>query len=460
MKKSFFANASGASAIMFAIGAVPIVMAVGAATDILRMNDTQTLLQGATDAAALAGANFSSSAVDSAKVKQSVHDYLVANGALDILKTVGKLESGFDKSKSKFFVRLNGKIDTTFMSIAGYKTLNVGGYSEVAVGSQAIEIALVLDNTASMSSEGRLIALKSSAKDFVNTVLDNKPPGGYVKIGIVPFADYVNVGMGNRKASWMNVPPDTTTVQKNVCNVTYPNATSSNCHDEQGTYSNDGVPTPYTYQVCNWNMGAPVTVCADQTWDNKWYGCVGSRNSPLDTGISQPATKYPGILNTTCPNPITLLTDVKSNLINQIDSMVAVGETYIPSGLVWGWNLLDSQEPLTVAKSAAAMQAINGVKSLVLMTDGDNTKSPDYPYHWGNDPVLADKITAQLCDNLKADGINVYTVAFKVSKQSSKDLLNECASSSDQAFDASNDAGLKAAFANIASSLSAVRLTK
>ncbi len=457
----FLSNSDGGMAVMFSIALIPLLVAVGVASDYARKTNTETLLQGATDAATIAGVAGKAKWGPSgkAKIEQLVKDYLKANGAENAVNNMVVVQKGLTGNSTLFQVNVSGSVDTTFMSIVGYKTMDVSASSEVDMGGQALEVALVLDNTASMNSEGRLDALKASSKSLVDTLFKSKQPSSYLKIGIVPFADYVNVGMSNRNASWMNVPADSSKVQ-NVCSVTYPNAKSSNCHDEKGTWNNDGVPTPYTYQVCDWNYGNPVTTCADQTFENKWYGCVGSRTNPLDVSIGSASSPYPGIQNTGCPQEITKLTDSQSTLNTQIDAMNAVGETYIPQGLLWGWNLLDDADPIKGAKTKAEMTAIKGIKSMVLMTDGDNTKSPDYPYHWGSDTALADKLTTQLCNNIKSEGITIYTVAFKVTKQSSKDLLTSCASSTAQAFNADNDAALMDSFGQIATSLAQVRFTK
>ncbi len=455
---SFLRSTAGNIAVTFAITLMPLLLAVGAGTDILRQNTTQTKLQAATDAAAMAGAQLSKSSL--AKAKKQVELYLTENQAYQAIASGTSVTSGVAEKSGNFYVKINGKMDTMFMALAGYSTLDVGAYTEVDLGGQDLEVALVLDNTASMNSEGRLDSLKDASKSLVDTLYKAKSVDAYLKVGIVPFADYINVGMGNRSASWMNVPADTTSITKNVCSTTYPDATSFNCRDEKGTWNNDGVPTPYTYQICDWNYGAPKTVCADQVVDNRWYGCVGSRSSPLDQNIGSTGSKYPGIQNTSCPQEITDLTDSKETVLTAIDAMNAVGETYIPSGLLWGWNLLDAQKPYTSAKTDEQMKAGKGIKAIVLMTDGDNTRSPDYPYHWGGDAALADKISAQLCNNIKASGIVIYTVAFKVTKQSSKDLLTQCASSSSQAFDAQDPAGLMTAFNSIGASLAQIRLAK
>ena len=53
-------------------------------------------------------------------------------------------------------------------------------------------------------------------------------------------------------------------------------------------------------------------------------------------------------------------------------------------------------------------------KIMVLMTDGFNTHSPNYPDHEGTDVTTANQITAQTCANIKATGIVLYTIAFQV----------------------------------------------
>jgi hypothetical protein len=97
------------------------------------------------------------------------------------------------------------------------------------------------------------------------------------------------------------------------------------------------------------------------------------------------------------------------------------------------------------------------------MTDGDNTLSPHsitYKFHEGNDINLANQKTADTCANAKKDGIQVYTVAFKVTNTTAKDILKNCASQADMAFTADDATALNSAFNDIAKSLVATRLTK
>jgi Flp pilus assembly protein TadG len=455
VSKSYFGNIRGNVTIMAALAVVPLLTAAGAAIDMVHANNAQTALQSAVDAATLAGGT--SGLNSHAELSALVNKYLAENNANFSIGAADTIDFGNAPGTNNFYVRVNGTMRTDFMSLVGIPTMGIGAYAEVEKGGQAIELALVLDNTASMNSEGRLAALKVSAKSLVDTIITKKPPGAYVKIGIIPFSNYVNVGVGNRNKSWVDVPADYTDPNP-VTSTTYPNALYSNCHLVDHPYLNDGVPAVWQENVCDVNPGTPVTASYYPT--HSWNGCIGSRNSPLDENIGTPSSKYPGIMDVGCPQPLTDLTDIQSTLDSQIDAMVATGETYIPSGVLWGWNMLDSQQPLDSAKTAAQMANLKGVKSMVLMTDGDNTLSATYPTHNGSDAAAADAKTAQLCTNMKADGISIFTVGFKVHKPSSLAMLAACASKPSQALTADDDAALMAAFEEIGASLAQIRVAK
>jgi Flp pilus assembly protein TadG len=448
-------NTSGNVALMFSLAAVPILISVGVGVDMLSLNNANTILQAATDSAALAAVSGKKNSLSDHKIEQLVKDYLAINDADKTISSVKVTDFGLDKETGIYHVKMTGKINTSLMALAGYKTMDVGAMSEVDPGTvPTLEMALVLDVTGSMNAEGRLDALKVAAKNMVSEILTKKPPSADVKIGIVPFARYVTVGTNSVGENWLNVPPMPKTWS---CWDTYPNATTSNCR-QVANGPIDGVPQIGTHQECDVNYGAAVQQC---NWvQSQWLGVVGSRTDGLDTKLYNNGAQYPALLDTWGPQKITDLTGDKLILDNDINSLAAADETYIPSGLLWGWELLDSGKPFTVAKQTAAMKKLNGLKALVLMTDGDNTVSSTYPYHWGNDSATADQKTAELCESIKKSDVTIFTVAFKVQKASSISMLNSCASSPGQAFDASDNQALLDAFGKIAQSLSSMRLSK
>jgi hypothetical protein len=232
--RAFLTSTSGNAAVIFSLAAVPLLLGAGAAVDMVRANRTEVVLQNAADAAALAGATSKKS---EAELEQIAMDFLVANGGTAALDIVDDIE--FKKQSGSFKVHIKGKIKTGFMSLAGIPAIDLDAMAEVASGTSALEVALVLDNTDSMNAEGRLDDLKDSAKELVDSIFDNAPEGGYTRVGLVPFANYVNVGLVARNRSYMSVAADSSTTN-NQCWSEYPNATSSNCRT-----------VPYTYDVLN-----------------------------------------------------------------------------------------------------------------------------------------------------------------------------------------------------------------
>jgi Flp pilus assembly protein TadG len=455
----YLRSQAGNVGIMLALGIFPIMMAVGVAVDMVQTNRTLTVLQSAADAAALSAA--ASGETDDAKLQVIVENYLTANGAAHVLDDIDDIDADLDKSKNVFAVNIRGKRKTSLMYLAGISSMELYAKAEVKLGAEGYEVVLVLDNTASMSQGGRMPALKVAASDLVDKLMEAKDFGAYVKLGVVPFASYVNIGISRRSEPWLDIPADKSET-KYACWKTYPHATKSNC--KQVPYINDGIDTGTTYEQCDWNYGLPEEVCGNTTVSETWSGCIGSRNDPLDESIGTVTTPYKGLMNTTCGSEIVELTDSESKLKDAIDGLVATGETYIPAGLLWGWHMVDSNEPLKKAKSQSAMNEIGGTKAIVLMTDGQNTLAPYAPHHWGGngatDWAKGDAKTSTLCSNIKNDGVTIYTVSFMVTDTQSLDLMAQCASDSTKALTAENAAELAEAFKNIGSSLMAMRLSK
>jgi Flp pilus assembly protein TadG len=457
--RQFKSDCLGNVTVMLALSVIPILITVGAAVDMVQTNNTLTKLQGAADAAAIAGG--SSHITDDAGLQKIVEDYLRLNGAIAALDSVDKITPKLDKKKQTFSVTITGKRKTSLMNLAGIYDMDLRAYSQVNLGGDGLEVALVLDNTGSMNASGRLPALKTAAKLLVSEVMKTKDTGAYVRVGVVPFSNYVNVGLSQRKAPWLDVEDDKSVTVPHACWNTYPDAIKKNCHQVPNVV--DGVSQGTTEQ-CDWDYGPPKEVCGPSTSTYTWNGCVGSRPDPMDEGIGGMSTHYKGLPNEWCASELMELTDNKSKLDDMIDNLVAVGETYIPAGLLWGWNMLDSNAPLEKAKTATAIKDMGGTKAIVLMTDGQNTLASYAPNHTGyagtSDWAKGDAKTATLCKNIKDDKIVVYTVSFMITDPGAKSLMANCASDPSKAYTADSAAALASAFEDIGQSLVAMRLSK
>jgi Flp pilus assembly protein TadG len=408
--KGFLSDAKGNTAIIFALAAVPLLLAAGVSIDMARANRSQAMLQAAADAAALAAA----ASIESGKMNGNnisravatlVSDYVIANHATAAVDQIDGITAEFDKDNGELSVSVRGKMNTSLMKLAGIDKMDIVASSEVVVKQKALEVVLVLDNTGSMAG-GKIAALKVAAANLTEAVFANVGPMSSVKVGVVPFSEYVSVGMGPTSGGWLDI---------------------------------DVVPT-----------------------GSAWEGCVGSRPSPEDEIVdaNNGSGKFNRVGGVNCVTPLLPLTDEKDTVLGKISAMGSEGDTYIPSGLLWGWHVLQAEEPISGALSDAQLTSINGTKAIVLMTDGANTISPAYPLHTGSNVAQANELTAQLCQNAKAANIKLFTVAFEVTDVAIKEILDTCATEPGMSFDAVNAEALNAAFSDIAEQLSSIHLSK
>ncbi len=395
----FLKCASGNTAMVLALAALPLMMAVGSAVDYARSVQAQTVLQAAVDSAALAGS--SDLALSETKMKELIKAYLVANGVEDAVAEITAVDIKVAKNSGMIDVFVAGSINTSLMKLAGIPSITISAATEVMKGSKVLELALVLDNTGSMADEGKIGTLKIASNALVDDLMGTAGPRTGVKIAVVPFSRYVNVGVSNRNQFWIDVPP------------------------------------------------------------GKWNGCVGSRGGGLDTRIDTLDVHYPGLGAITCIDELVPLSANRTIVKKAIADMSTNDRTYIPGGILWGWNVLDSNEPIGEAMTASELELVGGTKVMVIMTDGMNTAVPDYPFHVNQDSApLADSKTAELCKNVKASGIKVYTIAFKISAPKLIKMLSDCASEPAMAFDATDSTALFSAFGQITRKLASAHMSK
>ena len=132
--------------------------------------------------------------------------------------------------------------------------------------------------------------------------------------------------------------------------------------------------------------------------------------------------------------------------LNYVNQLVADG------GTASGTATKNAYNKLMAASENNTHKAKNGqvpTKYLVLMTDGANNSSSD------------DTSTKSTCTTAKANGVEIYTVAF-MAPTAGQNLLKACATDAEHYFEAANMAALVAAFKVIGERTSAVvsRLTK
>lgn len=479
---------AGAIAVTYAVGGALLVSLAFVGIDLSRVAVNRTNLQDALDSATLAAGQTRST--DATVLNATGKKYMAAVLSGDT--TLKNLSSSFTPTTKKVVGLASADISPIIVGLFTGGDIHIVAHSEVVRGQdQIVELALVLDTTGSMSGS-KIDTLKVAAADLVTSVF-NATDAGTVKVALVPFAQHVNMGIASRNQPWASVPAD---VHKWIPNIHTPSCDYTECTGSQQvscqqddytnstcTGYNDGVPYSYS---CQKKTGSHTGTCTQSTgcstkkknpcpgpvddgyWhDEKFYGCYGSPAYPDNVSDNNPSRKYSGLMNYHCSTESIPLTTNKAAVVAAINSFTADGETYIPAGLAWGFNMLTKAQPMTQAMAYDTTGPnIKPRKILVLMTDGANTKQMDHGDSRGPHTVdaipapEADQYTKELCNNIKAKGIEVYSVAFEISgNPGAKNLVKACATDTEHFFDATSQSALLDAFEQIAQSIQNLRIS-
>lgn len=353
-----------------------ILMVAGMAVDLMHYEKERVSLQNSMDSAILAAAALNQDVNTSAEIEALVKEYVQKAGhdpdlvtVASNIETVGSIETG-----RSITATANFQTDTMFMGMLGID--NLAGYSGGGAreGQQMIEISLVLDISGSMGRNSKMTNLKTAAKEFVTTMIQNS--GSHrVSISVVPYNHQVRVSEDLRsRLNWDNQSVE-------VVNTTGTGALAG-ALTQYSTYDASAPCASFTSSDFQTRRLASAT-----TIDSAGYFADGSSNFG-SSGISQPSgqnywcgTGYPTMI--VYQNDETLLH-------NYIDSLSADGWTAIDYGMNWGVGILDpsfgpvvtdlvdnSLLPAQMAGHPVAYDNVEVMKYVVLMTDGINTKQKD-----------------------------------------------------------------------------------
>ena len=480
---------------MLALGSSCLMLAVGAAVDISDLTKRKSTLQSATDAAVLAA-----TVSGETKKKDLEAEAKAAFVSNFDFKEGESLEALTVKllPQNELELKVRLKKPTVFGGIVGKNELYVNAEAATYLSSsQALDVALVLDRTGSMAGVN-MAGLITAASGYIS---DLENSGRDVRVSVVPFSDYVNIGAGNINKAWLDLPSTGSGGSDVMCSMesvslsscpstssSSSSSTSSSCTVTSSSSSSGGTTTSTSTSSCSvttsssgtgtivWSdvttsssgafcslntdpqesSGNLVEECTPQIAGESWFGCVGSRAAPYNTQSAYDGQKIPLVYDRTCGQPLTELTSNLTSVAADISSLTASGSTYIPAGLQWGWRTLDSNAPFK------DMGAGKRKKLLILMTDGQNTRSQIGSNHNGSDYLAADSLTQSLCTGIKDSGIDIATVSYSNNGSSSADstMLSNCASSSTMYFNASNAIDLEKAFLDATNQGSEIRLIR
>ncbi len=497
----FGKNVSGSLAPVLGVAAIPLFMAAGLAVDYGNAVSVQARLQAAVDAAALAAgreANKSNS-----DLERIAKDYFHSNFGAPA--NAGTPTMQLSVADSGLTVEGSVTVNNYLTKVAGFDTTQITASSEVTKEATGLEVVLVFDNTGSMASQSRLATLKVAAHDFVEILFGPREVADTLKIGVVPFSQFVNVGPDKSNAYWL----DTTGAN----NLSRNNFQGSNWHNwrawqairnrnwtgcvesRAGNRSvDDDLPV-----AGNGNTLFPPAFYPDEPGNNTYraYFKVGGQNnyyynSYLNDSRTNSLTRrqeHPNKYNNSnvtstsrgpdkgCNiQPIQALTNVKAPVLTTINAMKADGYTHVAEGVGWGLRVISPGEPFT---EGVAYSDEDITKAMVLLTDGENTfnsetnhnRSTYTAYSFLHQTRLGsanywtaikkqNDLLSRACNNVKNAGIVSYSFAYNVPSATQRNLIKNCASDPEKYFDPPSNAALVKNFQQIADELRKLHLSQ
>jgi hypothetical protein len=336
-----------------------------------------------------------------------------------------------------------------------------------------------MDTTGSMDDSiggglDKIDAARNAATSLLGILYGSETEIDNLWIGVVPFAQAVNIGTG--RASWTS-------------NVTMPSpgwgpSSWGGCVEAREASSRDTTDDPPSVALF------PKQYWACHNSYNPWYGndndnshdnCGTSNNGHF--GYKTPLSVSTRGPNKYCSMAITPLTRSRATVqaaINQMTNANTYGNTHIVLGAVWGWRLISPRwrdlwggemdtNDLPLDYNTPLMD-----KAVIIMTDGDNTISNSVRGAYGylsegklgttSQSTAESRLntrTGQVCTRMKNNGVLVYTIAFGTDIGSTaKTMLRNCASKTEYYFESPDAASLNQAFQIIGDSLANLRISQ
>jgi Flp pilus assembly protein TadG len=424
MLARFLSNTRGGVAPLMAVVAVPVLAVVGMAVDYTRANAARTAFQVSLDATALKLSKDAANVDGTVLQTQATDTFnaLYKHPEVNNITVTPAYTSGIDGSH--LTLHGTGVINTNFLGVIGVNQIDISATAVSTWGNTRLRVALVLDNTGSMSSAGKMAALKTATHNLLGQLKSAAHQPEDVYVSIIPFSKDVNFGPENYDQSWLRW--DLWDPLNGTC--------SDNRYSKQSSCVSHGkiwTPAPH----------------------NTWNGCVTDRDQNYDTTNNAPvagATLYPAEQYSSCSVPLMQLTNDWTALNAKVDAMQPVGNTNQAIGLQVGWQSLTAA-PFTIppVDPDHKYQTV-----IILLTDGLNTED-----RWYTSQTSIDNRQKKTCDNVKAAGITLYTVQVNTGGDPTSTLLQDCASDPGKFFLLTSAVQIVTTFGQIGTALQNLRLS-
>jgi len=518
--RRFGRDEGGVTAVIFGIVFAVLLFSIGLGIDYTRAVTEKLDEQAALDAAILAAAHQLGKKDEATKGEAVARAFFQENLKPTSTAKIDNID--FDAVNGKVDATAGTSLSTHILKVFGFEKIEIDVNASVAKGDGTVEVAMVLDNSGSMSGS-YIDDLKVAAQNLADQILDsNSVTADKVQVGLIPFAASVNVGPANSGASWIDGGAQSSIHSENFDQVTsrfdlfsdlgqswagcvearpHPHDVSDTppvagdslfvpmfAPDEPDNVnaSNAGYSNYSNNYISDFGGDCPTPTYTCRRRNSKTGECKSWKVDPISVAEAQSRTckyKSASVSGGSGPNymctttPIQPLTANETTVADAITALGAGGYTNIAEGVAWGWRVLSPGAPFTEGRDYTDKK---NKKFLIVMTDGQNVypaKSDHNLSRYGARGYASkgrlgttytgagyrgtiDTKAQSTCTAAKTEGVIVYTIAFRLeSDANTTALLRACATSDDHFFPASNGSALIQSFQNIGREISNLRVS-
>jgi Flp pilus assembly protein TadG len=492
-----------AMAIM-AMAMIPITAMIGSGVDMSRAYLTQSRLQQACDAGALAiRRSMTGNALTNADIAEG-RKFFDFNFPASTYETT---DLTFNVSKvdgsNAITIGSTAKMPNKVMTLFGFNEQNITVNCNASQDFVNTDVTFVLDVTGSMAdttSDGvvKMTGLRNAVMSFYDELkpaqdaLEAK--GLRLRYSFVPYSSTVNVGkllmaancqslrdpgqqsagcpLASQPSKYRTLKNSSATYYVNTphTNAWLTSSAYSGCIEERKTV-NVGTTGSLDIPSGAWDLDVDM-MPSNGTPDSQWTPWDPAPGNTYSGGVySSTYTPYgpPTSGYTACPAEARRLQRwERSDLQNYVNTLVPTGGTYHDVGMIWGARMISSGG--VFADSPVSFGGLPVKRYIIFMTDGQLAPNASIYGLYGTeayDKRVASGTTnlAQthqrrfdmMCNRVKQMNVSIWMIVFDDALSTN---MKNCASSEDQASVSANQTDLINKFKQIAKSIGALRITQ
>jgi Flp pilus assembly protein TadG len=201
MTRKWFGGNKGSIMAWSALAMIPLMGMASISVDGARAYMVKSRLSQAVDAAALAGGK----TLNTANYNADIVKYFNVNFPTNYLgSTLTGPTITIGEGNDTVTVQAAANVPTTFARLIGTDYVTVSAKATVRRSITGMELALVMDNTGSMRSNGKINAMKNAATAMVNSLYNNGTLETVENfwVSVVPYVTTVNIGAS--RTGWLD----------------------------------------------------------------------------------------------------------------------------------------------------------------------------------------------------------------------------------------------------------------